>query len=183
MNDICGLCMLHYYTEHPDLLEKEKEQAEKLLQRYLLQGMQFGFYQKLSSDLKAKYQLYGRYYIEYRTGEQSRVLIRYENNMQGEFTEEMPEMYEGIFVKEMILFAGDEVRYRILEETDDGTKETDKGRIRYSQEEKEKTTNRYERLNEILLGQDLKDEKAFLSKMREYEQLDSVVEETFTILG
>ncbi len=183
MNDICGLCMLHYYTEHPDLMEREKEQAEKLLQKYLLQGMQFGFYQKLSPELKAKYQLYGRYYIEYRTEKQSRVLICYENNKKETFTEEMSEMYEGIFVKEMILFAGDEVRYRILEEIDGGAKETDKGQIRCSQEEKEKILNRYERLNEILLGQNLKDEKAFLSKMREYEQLDSVVEETFTILG
>ncbi len=183
MNDICGLFMLQYYTEHPDLMEQEKEWAEQLLQKYLLQGMQFGFYQKLSPELKAKYQLYGRYYIEYRTKKQSRVWICLENNMQGEFTEEMPEMYEGIFVKEMILFSGDEVRYRILEETDSGTKETDKGQIKCSQEENEKIQDRYGRLNEILLEQESEDEKTFVSKIREYEQLDSVVEEAFTMLG
>ena len=103
--------------------------------------------------------------------------------MQGEFTEEMPEMYEGIFVKEMILFSGDEVRYRILEETDSGTKETDKGQIKCSQEENEKIQDRYGRLNEILLEQESEDEKTFVSKIREYEQLDSVVEEAFTMLG
>ena len=94
----------------------------------------------------------------------------------------MPEVYEGIFVKEMILFAGEETAYRILEEIDGETKETDRQIIKYRQEEKEQAKNRYERLNEILLKKQSGEDSAFVSKLREYEQLDSVVEETFTIL-
>lgn len=183
MNEICGLAMLHYYTKHPDLMEREAAYAEKLLQTNLLQGMQFAFFQDLSSVLKSKYQLYGRYYIEYRTKKHSRALIRCRKNKEEEFTEEMPETYEGIFVKEMILFAGDEVLCQILEETDDGLRETETRRIQCVPKEKEKTKNRYERLNEILLQRQSEEEKAYIFKMREYEQLDSVVEETFTILG
>lgn len=183
LNEICGLALLQYYTKHPDLMKREKAYAEQLLQKFLLQGMQFAFYQNLDDDLKVKYQIYGRYYIEYRTKHHSRVWICYEKDSQEKFTEEMPEVYGGIYVKEMILFAGDEMAYRILEEKDGETKETDRQVIKYRQEEKSRKQNRYERLNEILLKKQSGDDKAFAFKLREYEQLDSVVEETFTILG
>lgn len=182
INEICGLAILQYYTKHPDLMKREKTYAKRLLQHYLLQGMQFAFYQELDSDLKSKYQIYGRYYIEYRTKKHSRVWICYEQNNQEQLTEEMPEVYEGIFVKEMILFAGEETAYRILEEIDGETKETDRQIIKYCQGEKEQAQGRYERLNEILLKKQSGEDSAFVSKLREYEQLDSVVEETFTIL-
>lgn len=183
MNEICGLAMLHYYTKHPDLMEWEEEQAEKLLQTFLLKGKQFAFYQDLSPKLKSKYQLYGRYYIEYRTEKRSRVWICCRKNAEDELTEEMPEVFEGIFVKEMILFAGDTVSYQILEEIDGEARKTEKRRILCSREDKGNAQNRYERLNEILLQKHAKEEKTFLSKLREYEHLDSAVEETFTILG
>lgn len=127
--------------------------------------------------------MYDKYYLEYRTKTRSQVWVRFirepeEKNM----TEEMPEVYEGIFVKEMILFAGEEVRCQILEEDGGKLKETAYETISCSACNPSDVSGRYGRLNEMFLLQQNGEQDTLTIKMREYEQLDNVVDEAFTII-
>ncbi len=183
MNDVCGLVLLREYSKRPSLLQQEDAGVKDLLRRYLSRGMAFSFYRNLSPALIQEFHLYDKYYLEYRTKTRSQVWVRFirepeEKNM----TEEMPEVYEGIFVKEMILFAGEEVRCQILEEDGGKLKETAYETISCSACNPSDVSGRYGRLNEMFLLQQNGEQDTLTIKMREYEQLDNVVDEAFTII-
>ena len=183
LNEICGLAMLKYYADRPSLTEKDEKYAQALLQRYLLRGMYFAFYQDLSEQLRRKYLLIDKYYIEYRTKRNGRVWLHYTREETEEYiTEEMNEVYDGIFVKKMILFAGETVRYNISEEIDGRMEAAKSGRIECGLTKERKEEGRYHRLNEMLSLKILNDTDGLDAKIREYGQLDSITEKMFTII-
>ena len=183
MNTVCELTLLKYYAEHPAVLETDEETAEELLQKYLLQGMYFAFYQKLSPRLIMKYQLYDKYFIEYHSGESNRVQIHYKmGDMEQDYvTEDMTEMYEGIFVKVVILFFGDSMQYYISEEIA-GQQEVTQSDLITCNDMYGGDKSRYHLLNEIRLAQAMEDQRQLEEKMKHYRQLEGQVEQMFTIL-
>ncbi len=184
METVCELALLKHYAMQPSLLEQEKEQAEKLLRKYLFRGIYFAFYKKLSQNLIIKYQLKDKYFIEYHTQKNSRVQLHYKMREEaGEYvTEEMTEVYEGIFVKEMILFFGEAVQYYISEEIDGQMEVTESDLILCSDTYEETQKSRYERLNEMILLYTTEDTAKLAAKMQEYEQLEDLTEKLFTII-
>ena len=82
----------------------------------------------------------------------------------GHLTEEMAEMYDGVFVKEMILFFGDAIQYYITEEIDGQMEVTESDQITCSEVYEEAGGGRYERLNEIILLQTTADMEGLADK-------------------
>lgn len=182
LNPICGLALLQYYALLPSLEEKEEKQAEGLIQTYLFQGMCFSFFRNFGQDLLVRYQLYDKYFIEYQTRKPGPVWVRYKKKEEASYvTGEMTEACEGMFVKKMILFYGEEVVYDILEEADGKKEVVRHGEIHCSF--RKKGFGRYDRLNEMtaLLAEGNASELAV--KMDEYRQLDGLVDEMFTALA
>ncbi len=181
MNGTCALALLRHYTKNPSLMQREESLVKPLLEKYLFQGMYFAFYRKLSRELLKKYQLFDKYYVEYRTRKDSRVWIRCAGQKE-EVLEEMPEVCEGFFVKKMILFFGEEIRYSVLEETDGKIETVKSGFLRCEFQRDTEKKDRYERLNEMLALQEEGAGEELFKKMAEYEQLDRMTNEMFTII-
>lgn len=182
-NELCSLALLSYYAKHslpPD--------AEELLQKSLFQGMYFGFYRNFSLEFRIKYQLYDKYYIEYRANGSGRVWLHYQKEGEAEeFTEEMTEVCEGIYVKKIILFAGEAVSYYILEESDGAMEKAKSGRIEcgMNSDDAEKAWSkegRYGMLNRMLSLCAAQDDAGLYEKMREYEQMNRMTENLFSVI-
>lgn len=183
-NAICELAMLKYYSVNPSLLETDKEKVETILKKYLFQGISFALYKQLSLDLIIKYQLYDKYFIEYHGKRHNKVLLHYKmRDADGDYTvEEMTEVYDGIFVKEMTLFIGDVVQYYISEEQNGEMVATESNLLVCSDIYDEIQNSRYERLNEMIFCYATEEISEFAERMAEYEQLDSLVEDGFTVI-
>ena len=184
-NEICGLALLREFSEQSKLSETERECAEGLMQRYLFQGTHFAFFKQISESLNYKYQLYDKYFIEYRADTKSQIWLHYAfEGTNEEYTEEMTEVYEGIFVKELILFFGETVTYFISEEKDGGKQTLKSGTLTYEADPANaQKAGRYGKINEMLAQSTASDDMDFIEKLTEYERLDTLVDKYFTILG
>lgn len=182
MSEPCSYALLRYFAGKDRLLEQEKKQAEQLLVKSLFQGTCFAFYKNLDSDLAAEYRLSDRFLIEHRTRPGRRVWLRYATRPGAEpVTEEMTEIYGGIFVKELILFFGDTVSYTILEEEGGRQEVKERETVTYAPS-RDAAGSRYERLNEMLSLSSSKEGGALAEKMREYANLDYLAGQMFTII-
>ena len=76
------------------------------------------YYEKLLR----KYQLTDKFFLEYHTAPGQQIEVHYRLEAQQEYlADELTEMYDGIYVKDFILFFGEKVQYYILEsQTADG---------------------------------------------------------------
>ena len=84
--------------------------------------------------------------------------------------------------KKMILFFGEEIRYSVLEETDGKMETVQSGSLRCEFQRDTEKKDRYERLNEMLALQEEGAGEELFKKMAEYEQLDRMTNEMFTII-
>lgn len=184
MNAVCELTLLKYYAEKPEQQKQEKCIVERLLKKYLFQGMYFAFYRQFGSSLKRKYQMNDKCYIEHHAKRNKRVLIHYKmRDMDMDYrTEEMTEMYEGIFVKELLLFSGEAVQYYISEEAEEGVEVTASGQIVCEDVWDEAQKCCYDMLNEMFWSKTVKDEDKLALEMKQYQYLKEQTEQRFTII-
>lgn len=188
LNEICSIAMLKYYANQKPFGQEETERMEELLEKCLIQGLYFDFYRNFNRELMIKHQLYDKYYIEYKTKKDARIWLHYIKEGEKEYTtEEMAEVYEGFYVKKMILFAGDAVQYNILEEKDGAMEIVKSDRVVCSldleeTDEERPREGRYAMLNRMLLLKSAKDEERLAKKMLEYGQMDFIVEDLFSII-
>lgn len=183
-SDVCELALLKHYARQSSLMEEKKDCVKRLLKKYISRGMYFAFYKEFPQDVIVKYQLKDKYFIEYHTERNSRVQLHYKMREDaGDYvTEEMSEVYEGIFVKELILFFGEGVQYYISEETDGQIKVTESDLILCNELYEETPKSCYERLNEMILLNATEDMEKLADRMSEYKQLEKFTERMFTIL-
>ncbi len=201
IDGVCELELLKYYALHPAVLEQEEQIADDLLKKYILQGIYFAFYRDLGTNLVQKYQLYDKTFIEYHTTKHCRVKLHYAyvgraehasdrlaigestNSADGEYiTEDMAEVYDGIYVKKVILFLDESIGYYISEERNGREEVTESGLLSSKPVQTGMAESRYGRLNAIIRQKAEGNTEGVYTKMLEYEQLDNTVDRLFTIV-
>ncbi|MDE6903407.1 MAG: hypothetical protein K2P76_00400 [Lachnospiraceae bacterium] len=181
---VCELALLRHLAEGGASGEEEEEMMEAILQKYVYQGISFAFFGNLKGKMKQKYQLFDKYFLEYRSSPGKKVQMRYKSreNQDVYVTEEMTEMYEGIYVKEFILFFGESIQYYISEKQDGEMVVTESGTISGEKTDNFMEEGRYGRLNELFYLREQGSTKGLAQKMQRYRNLLERTEETFTIL-
>lgn len=190
LDGICELALLKHYSKHPEILRNQSDEecseelAEQILKKYILQGMYFAFYQDLPMDLRDRYQLYDKYYIEYHGKKDSRVLFHYKlRESEEDYTvEEMTEVYEGIYVKELVLFLEEAVQYYVIEEAENQIEVTESGLVECKNLPENLPCGRYQRMNEMIRLHAEGELAELAEKMQEYEQLEELVNQNFTVI-
>lgn len=181
---VCELALLRHLTEEPVQSREEEELMESILQKYVYQGMLFSFYGRIGRKLKKKYQLFDKQFVEYKSAPGRKVQLRYKSrdNQDVYVTEEMAEMYEGIYVKEFILFYGESIQYYISEKQDGEMITTESGTIAGEKPGDFKEEGRYGRLNELFYLREQGSTKGLAQQMQYYRKLSEKTAEIFTIL-
>ncbi len=179
---VCELELLRYYSFCPPRQQKEIEIEEELLKRYVFQGICFAFYKNLNAGLQMKYQLNDKYFIEYHACRHRRIKLCYALGDDRYIEEELPEVMEGIYVKAFTLFWDETVQYYIIEESDGQKTVTESGILQCKPVKSVMQDSRYERLNEMIMLKTYQKTELLQSKMLEFEHLEHMAGESFTIL-
>jgi len=119
VTEACRLALLLHYSEIT-LTGEQSGYAEQLLSEFMKKNMLFAFYKKFDQRVIQKYQLYDKVIFEYRSKPKRCVTIhfRMEDSKNQFTTEPIKEVYEGIYVKEFIVFFGEHLQYYVTEEWD-----------------------------------------------------------------
>lgn len=186
LNDSCRLAYFRWLTGQNIRTKVQEKLLEELLREYLKRHMYFAFYQELPQKLLRKYYLHDRIFLEYRTNPAYRVIIDYCYNQPGEensYTEEvMDQMYEGIFVKQFVVFFGEEIPYYIKEEDARKMTVTESGHIRIHDLMTQGDESCYDLINGMMISYHLKDEQTLRQLYAQYQAKQQLVEETFRLV-
>ncbi len=182
LNDACRIGLLKYLSGQQRLEQKQYEAADRLLERYTAQNIYFTFYGAFDKRLRRKYHLYDRFFVEYHAKPGSRVLIRYSMDGIRYREERMTEAYDGIFIREFILFFGETVQYYVIEEKDGAECITESAELANQNMEGAAGLGSYGRLNEMLVAKALGEQEALAEKMKDYDRVKRIAGQVFRLL-
>lgn len=182
LDEICRLAMLKHLSTKPQLSEEEEKEAHTLLLAFTKQGLRFAFYKDLPEHLTEGFQIGDRMFIEERQRAEAKVTIHYRTNAEETWkSEPMRNMYQGIFVKEFLLFYGEKMEYYLTFTNRQGEGKTEVKTVSMTGEPKAGKT-RYQLLNQMkaarVAGDSEKAEKAF----RKYLQQEALVRNCFALV-
>lgn len=184
LNDACKLALLKFYSDCPGTDDAQYKIEDELLSEYTCRNMNFGFFKKLDHRLVQKYHFYDKIFLEYRTNPRNHVVLHYSRDEDGEqfIAEDMPDVYDGIFVKAFVMFFGEMVQYYISEEYGNEVQVTESSRIANNDVYSENDLSRYNLLNQMMISNTLQDEKALYHNMKQYAGYQEVTEKLFKLL-
>lgn len=182
LNDACNIGLLKVLSEKERLREGEYRAADELLSEYTGKNIYFAFYRRFGRKLTARYHLYDKFFAEYHTAPGRQVWISYRRGEEAYQKEILPEMYEGIYVKEFVLFFGESIQYYVTEEEKEGQKVTESNSVSNHDILENENQGRYAMLNEILLELALLDPEKLQHAMKNYYGMQSVTQEVFRLL-
>lgn len=182
LDEICRLAMLKHLSTKPQLSEQEEKEAHTLLLAFTKQGLRFSFYKDLPEHLTEGFQISDRIFIEERQRAEAKVTIHYRTGTEEAWkSEPMRNMYQGIFVKEFLLFYGEKMEYYLTFENGQGRGKTEQKTIAMTGEPKEGKT-RYQLLNQMKAARVLGDSKKAEEAFRKYLQQESLVRNCFALV-
>ncbi|MCR5154220.1 MAG: hypothetical protein K6B75_05160, partial [Lachnospiraceae bacterium] len=180
-NNICVLALLKHYSTKIELTDLEKSFCEYYIQKFEQKKMVFSFYRNFTGKLSIPLSMSDKYYVEYRANPDNKVTLHYCLNDEGIFTHElMSDNGYGVFEKELILFYGDTLQYYISEESSNGLDITESELVHFEDADKGIAGTKYSKINEILMTEDMKDEKTLLSLLEQYFKEEFVIKRHFS---
>lgn len=182
-NEACDLAILKYYAEKEQMSEVQIALADRLLLTYTCKEVYFAFYKKLDKSLVKKYHLNDKIFLEYHTSPGTKVLINYSFDGRAYVQEEIKEVYDGIYVREFILFFGESLQYYIAEAKESGQAEvTESNAVNNNDIYGEQDSSKYAMLNEMFFDAAMQEKDALQKCMKHYYGMKAATEEIFKLL-
>ena len=182
--DVCLLALLQNYSRQLKLSGSQEAIAAELLAKYCARGLRFAFYQKFPEKLRRPYQLEDKVFLEYVANPENMVILHYRyKDRQEEFLEEpMKNCFEGINVKEFILFYGEEIECYTEEKGPDQTTKISDRRTLSLGRMPGSTNSRFDILNRISQAEKNGKEAKVQEELENYFQMDYLTKEIFTLI-
>ena len=183
-NDACQLALLKHFAEKTDITQAELEIEDTLLKYYIYNNMYFDFFARLDYRLLEKYFLYDKAFLQYESTPGTHVVLHYSRDEDGEEfnSEDMVEMYDGIYVKTFVIFFGELIRYYITEEHDNSIEVKESNRLTCNNIPGDNDHSRYNLINEMIISDTLSDETTLKSNIDEYKRLDAATKQLFKLI-
>lgn len=184
LNDACQLALLKHFAEKTDITQAELEIEDTLLKYYIYNNMYFDFFARLDYRLLEKYFLYDKAFLQYESTPGTHVVLHYSRDEDGEEfnSEDMVEMYDGIYVKTFVIFFGELIRYYITEEHDNSIEVKESNRLTCNNIPGDNDHSRYNLINEMIISDTLSDERTLKSNIDEYKRLDAATKQLFKLI-
>lgn len=180
---ICKMALMRFYSELDNLNEFRKGLAEQMIFELTRKGYLFEFYSKFNGLIRIPFDIVDKTMVEYRTNPNHRVVIHYifedKNNKRNYVAEDMKNVYEGIFVKDFVLFYGETLQYYIVEETNDSSTITESCTITNHKVSPSKSEGRYEAINDIIASHEMHDGETYRKLIHKYAVHEFVTKEIF----
>ena len=184
LNDACQLALLKHFAEKTDITQAELEIEDTLLKYYIYNNMYFDFFARLDYRLLKKYFIYDKAFLQYESTPGAHVVLHYSRDEDGEEfnSEDMVEMYDGIYVKTFVIFFGEMIRYYITEEHDNSIEVKESNRLTCNNIPGDNDHSRYNLINEMIISDTLSDETTLKSNIDEYKRLDAATKQLFKLI-
>lgn len=184
LNDACQLALLKHFAEKTDITQAELEIEDTLLKYYIYNNMYFDFFARLDYRLLEKYFIYDKAFLQYESTPGAHVVLHYSRDEDGEEfnSEDMVEMYDGIYVKTFVIFFGEMIRYYITEEHDNSIEVKESNRLTCNNIPGDNDHSRYNLINEMIISDTLSDETTLKSNIDEYKRLDAATKRLFKLI-
>ena len=103
-----------------------------------------------------------------------------EESPNAEFlSENMEEIYSGIYSRDFVLFYGEKLQYYITEENNEDSIPTQSETLERDLMRSGRTDSRYDMINDMLLSESVNDDPSLEDLMEQYMRLSETVEEFF----
>jgi hypothetical protein len=187
VNDACKLALLKYYAEDKSKrTEKIKAMLKEFIVDFMHRNTYFRFFGKYADLVPEISDYLDKTIIEYRTNPNYRVMLHYilEDGREGDgnyHTEEMRNMFGGVFTREFILFFGENLQYYITEEQNGKEVLTASDSLSVSDTSDSRIESRYTMLNDMVVSRTVKDDNTLLDIMREYVEADAFAHRVFKL--
>lgn len=184
LNDACQLALLKHFAEKTDITQAELEIEDTLLKYYIYNNMYFDFFARLDYRLLEKYFIYDKAFLQYESTPGAHVVLHYSRDEDGEEfnSEDMVEIYDGIYVKTFVIFFGELIRYYITEEHDNSIEVKESNRLTCNNIPGDNDHSRYDLINEMIISDTLSDETTLKSNIDEYKRLDAATKQLFKLI-
>ena len=184
LNDACQLALLKHFAEKTDITQAELEIEDTLFKYYIYNNMYFDFFARLDYRLLEKYFIYDKAFLQYESTPGAHVVLHYSRDEDGEEfnSEDMVEMYDGIYVKTFVIFFGELIRYYITEEHDNSIEVKESNRLTCNNIPGDNDHSRYNLINEMIISDTLSDETTLKSNIDEYKRLDAATKRLFKLI-
>lgn len=183
-NIFCLIASLKYLSQQDSLEEEEREFADYHLNKLYEENMVFPFFKDFYGKLSLPIHILDELYVEYITNPAYEVKIHYlisSGYEKGEYiTESMRDVFQGIRVKEFVLFQDEILQYYISEIRPEGEVITKSATVSFDETmDSERTSSKYHMLNLMMISQEMNDENTLLDLMNEYVEMEECVAELF----
>ncbi len=184
--DVCKLALLKFYSDDIETIELTEGQiklAGKVMDEMIDKKIIFEFYKKFARVMNVPHSVMDRTMVEYRTNPNQKVMIHYimaDDSGNGEYmVENMENVFEGIFVKSIVLFYGDNMQYYVTEHKDGAEELTESGNICNQTMSEEFSQGRYDMINDMLACVELQDVQTLKKMMNRYIIAQKMADELF----
>ncbi len=185
--EVCRLALLQYYVRAGSLTDVQQKYVSEMLDEFCAKDMRFAFFKQFDYELLKPFHLEGRAFAEHVCNPKNTVKIFYRYKKDGVSDEEAPwkeelvsNRFEGIFVYEFNLFAGEEMEYFFVET--DGTEEKVSDRRMLHIEQEMPDSGMYGVLNRLCAAVQDGDEKSAEDALDAYLTLEYLAGEVFTLI-
>lgn len=176
LNDSCKIALMKHLCLIDGLDDKEINILDNLVREYVVKNIYFSFYKNMEHQLIVKYQLYDKKFVEYKGKSNERINIVYKKNDDEVVIDELSEMYPGIYVKQFVVFFGDNIFYEIHRGDEEETLAKD---VLVYNDIISGSDSRYDMINNMQSELLYYDEKKLISEMKAYQGLDYVTKQLF----
>lgn len=181
---VCRLALLRRYAEKETLTSEEKENVNQLLEQYSNENVAFAFFKRFDPGLLRAFLLFDKSFVEYRTNPAATVTITYHFEYEGkepsrEHRETLNALFEGIFVKQVVLFRGEKLVYSIKEEFGGNISETKTQELIFEEEDANTMAGSYGSINRLIAK--MGEEEAARAEILDYREKKTLAEEVFVL--
>ena len=180
VNETMRIALLKHLCLSENLDAQDLDMLDMLLADAIIRNQYFGFFANCPDKLKIKYHLYDKQFVELEYKSHSTVNIRYSLNGSEFRSEEMIEMYDGLYVKQFILFFSDQLDYEIYAE--DSTEILSSDRLVMSNDYGDSREGRYALMNDLIRHRIYQEKGPLATELKNYQGLSLVTRDLFTII-
>lgn len=178
------LALTKYYSTLPKLEEAQKELCQELIDIIMSEGMIFPYFKALGMHIRMPEDIMDKGIIQYCGRKDSKIelLVRILPEEENFHSEDMKRVYQGIFVKQKILFEGETLEYQVYERGGEKRRLVEEGVLTCDLPPGRNADSRFACLNDMGLCLQLKEEESLKKKMKEYLVRNATVEKLFTLM-
>ncbi len=172
------LAALKYYSAWKTFAWKQKEFIERNLEQFASEGLILTFMKRFIGKTAVPYEIENTLIIQYNSGTQKGVFL-HTGTGDGRFeTEPMRRVFDGIYIKELLLFS-DEEKICYIEEEETG-KKTDRIHVKQMKTDAP-APGFFQMVNEMIRAKEEHDEEKYEQLRRRYERQHAVAERLFKL--